>query len=132
MSRIAIRLQRAARIAPLLLLCAAAPSGCIDNDPMRVQSFTPGPAGNFTYSVRTNTVLSANDDGGAEQIRRQWLAQTLVAHGMCSGGYVVYQRQLVVPPQKSALAALPFTPANPYSAVDFGNTGYVVYSGACL
>jgi hypothetical protein len=125
--------MRARMGAPAMLVFSAATlCACIDHDPVRVQSFLPGPGSSFTYSVRTNTMLSANDDGGAEAIRRRWLAQTLGAQGMCNRGYVIYQRQLVVPPERSALVAQPFTPANPDSAADFGNTGYVVYTGACL
>ncbi len=116
----------------LLPLAFAALSGCIDNDRVRVQSFLPGPAGTFTYSARTNTVMSANDDGAAEQIRRGWLADTLRANGMCNGGYVIYQRELVVPPQRPALGPAAPTPQNPYPSLAFGNTGDVVYTGACL
>lgn len=117
--------MRAPSIASVLLpLSLAALSGCIDNDRVRVQSFLPGPAGTFSYSAQTNTVMSANDDGAAEQIRRDWLAETLRAHGMCNGGYVIYQRELLVPPQRRALG--------PDSDLAFGNTGDVVYTGACL
>ena len=57
--------MRALSIASVLLpLSFAALSGCADTDRVRVQSFLPGPApGTFTYSARTNTVMSANDDG---------------------------------------------------------------------
>ena len=61
--------MRAPSIASVLLpLSFAALSGCIDNDRVRVQSFLPGPEGTFSYSAQTNTVMSANDDGAAEQI----------------------------------------------------------------
>jgi len=30
--------------------------------------------------------MTANDDGAAEQIRRDWLAEALTAHGMCAAG----------------------------------------------
>ena len=110
-------------------------SGCIDNDRMRVQSFAAGQNGAFTYSAGTNTVMTENDDGAAEAIRRDWLAQTLEARGMCNGGYVVYQRRLEIPPSQLALAA-PEGAANPPAApavdVFFGNGGDVVYSGSCL
>ncbi len=117
----------------MLPLVVVALCGCIDNDRVRVQTFIPGPAGAFTYSARTNAVMSANDDGAAEQIRRDWLAQTLGLQRMCNGGYVVYQRQLVVAPQRPA-----FEPAegNPPPGADtdlaFGNTADVVYTGSCL
>jgi hypothetical protein len=102
------------------------------SEPVRVQSFIPGAGGNFTYSVQTNTVMTPNDDGAAEVIRREWLAETLGAEGMCNSGYVINNRQLVVPPQRPALAPVGYTPANADSAANFGNTGYVVYNGACL
>jgi hypothetical protein len=109
--------------------------GCIDNDKVRVQSFSAGPNGGFTYSAQTNTVMTANSDGAAEQIRRDWLAQTLEGQGMCRGGYAIYQRHLVVPPQETALAGTPgsVNPAvAPTAPVYFGNGGDVVYSGSCL
>jgi hypothetical protein len=106
-------------------LSLAALSGCIDNDRVRVQSFTPGAGGSFTYAARTNTVMSANDDGAAEQIRRDWLAQTLEAGGLCRGGYVVYQRNLLIPPQRPAFS-------EPPNDLAFGNGGEVVYHGNCL
>ncbi len=106
-------------------LSLGALSGCIDNDRVRVQSFTPGPGGEFVYSARTDTVMTANDDGTAEMIRRDWLAQTLEAQGVCRGGYVVYQRNLLVPPQRPAFSEPPHDLA-------FGNGGDVVYNGSCL
>jgi hypothetical protein len=131
MSRNSFRSTRALAVASLVLpLSAAWLGGCSDR--VRVQSFTPSPAGGFTYSVQTNTVMTPNDDGAAESIRREWLAETLGAAGMCNGGYVIYQRQLVVPPQSPALAPAPFNPANANSGADFGNTGYVVYTGNCI
>jgi hypothetical protein len=123
-------MRAVAAVCLMLPFSVSALSGC--NDPVRVQSFTPGPAGGFTYSVQTNTVMTPNDDGGAEAIRREWLAQTLGAAGMCNGGYVIYRRNLVAPPQRPALAPQPFTQANAYSGLDFANTGYVVYTGSCL
>jgi hypothetical protein len=117
------------RALPLAVLVWSLPfatlSGCIDNDRVRVQSFTPGPGGSFAYSAHTNTVMTENDDGGAEAIRRDWLAQTLEAQGLCRGGYVVYQRYLVVPPQRPAFGAPP-------DDLAFGNGGDVVYNGGCL
>jgi hypothetical protein len=113
----------------------AALCGCIDNDQVRVQSFAAGPNGTFTYAAQTNTVMTENDDGAAEQIRRDWLAQALEAQGMCNGGYVVYQRRLAIPaqrpaflgPENSAAAAI-----SPDADLAFGNGGDVVYSGSCL
>jgi hypothetical protein len=110
-------------------------TGCIDNDKVRVQSFSAGANGSFTYSAGTNTVMTPNSDGAAERIRRVWLAETLEAQGVCRGGYVVYQRNLVIPPQSAALAGTPgsVVPAiAPIAPAYFGNGGDVVYSGSCL
>lgn len=116
-------------------LSLAALSGCIDNDQVRVQSFAAGPDRSFTYSAATNTVMTANDDGAAERLRRDWLAETMISQGVCSGGYVVYQRRLVVPPQRPAFNAprndlVPAAIAGPEAS--FGNGGDVAYSGSCL
>ena len=63
--------MRAPVLACLLLL-----GGCvIDNDRVRVANFTADPAGTFVFTAQTNTVMTANDDGEAEQIRRDWLAE---------------------------------------------------------
>jgi hypothetical protein len=118
--------MRALAFACVVSSCSlAALSGCIDSDHARLQTFVPGPNGSFLYSAHTNTVMTENADGTAEQIRRDWLAQTLGAQGMCSGGYVVYQRDLVIAPQRAAFAGAP-------SDLAFGNGGDVVYAGSCL
>ena len=103
--------MRAPALASLLLF-----AGCIiDNDRVRIESFVADPAGTFVFTAQTNTVMTANDDGEAEQLRRDWLAEELAAHGMCSSGYVVEIRQLV---------ELPNAPSS--------NSHDVVYSGRCL
>ena len=116
-------------------LSLAALSGCIDNDQVRLQNFSAGPSGTFTYSAHTNTVMTANADGAAERIRRDWLAETLQGQGLCRAGYVVYQRRLEVSSQNLALAATPGS-VNPIVAATspayFGNGGEVVYTGSCL
>jgi hypothetical protein len=98
------------------LACFFSLTGCIiDNDRVRVESFTSDPAGTFVFAAQTNTVMTANDDGEAEQMRRDWLAEELAAHEMCGAGYVIETRQLVEPPD---------TPSS--------NAHDVVYSGRCL
>jgi hypothetical protein len=100
----------------LVLACLAMLAGCIiDNDPVRVENFTADTSATFTYDAWTNTVMAANDDGAAEQIRRDWLAEALTAHGMCGAGYVIETRRLVQPWDGP-----------------FGNGGDVVYTGRCL
>jgi hypothetical protein len=100
----------------LALACLASLSGCIiGNEPLRIESFTVEPAGNFIYSAQTNTVMTPNDDGEAEQIRRDWLAQDLATNGLCPAGYFIETRRLVNPPE-----------------MPFSNAHDVVYTGHCL
>jgi hypothetical protein len=109
--------------------------GCVGNDRVRVQSFAAGANGSFIYAAHTNTVMTENDDGAAEQIRRDWLAETLEAQGMCGGGYVVYQRRLVIPPQRPAFIGAENSAVSAAASdanLAFGNGGDVVYSGSCL
>jgi hypothetical protein len=102
---------RALALAGLALL-----AGCIiDNDRVRVESFVANSPDAFVFTAQTNTVMTPNDDGEAEQIRRDWLAEALTTHGMCGTGYVVETRQLVEPP----------APAD-------SNAHDVVYTGRCL
>ena len=86
--------------------------GC--NDRLRVVSFEADPAGTFVFTAQTNTVMTENEDGEAEQIRRDWLADELNARGMCSAGYFVEIRRLEPPDAPSS------------------NAHDVVYSGRCL
>jgi predicted oxidoreductase len=98
------------------LVCFALLGGCIiDNDRLRVESFSGDPAGTFVFTAQTNTVMTPNDDGEAERIRRDWLAEELGAHGMCGAGYVVEIRRLDEPPDAPA-----------------SNAHNVVYEGRCL
>ena len=100
----------------LALACLLSLGGCIiDNDPVRVVSFAADPDGTFVFAALTNTVMTPNDDGEAEQIRRGWLADELGARGMCNAGYVVETRRLVEPSDAPA-----------------SNAHDVVYSGRCL
>jgi hypothetical protein len=99
----------------LALVCLVLLCGCIiDNDPVRVVSFAADPAGTFVFTAQTNTVMTENEDGEAEQIRRDWLADELNARGMCSAGYFVEIRRLEPPGAPSS------------------NAHDVVYSGRCL
>jgi hypothetical protein len=84
-------------------------------DVARIDNFkATGPAA-FVYSARTNTVMTENDDGAAERIRRQWLAEDLQARNLCAGGYVIDSRQFVQQEQGR-----------------FANGGDIVYNGRCL
>ena len=95
------------------LLCLLSLVGCVGT--ARVEGFgATGPA-SFLYSAHTNTVMTANDDGTAERLRRGWIADALVAHAMCPDGYVIDTRHFV------ADADGPF-----------GNGGDILYAGRCL
>lgn len=87
--------------------------GC--SDQLRVVSFAADPAGTFVFTAQTNTLMTANGDGEAEQLRRDWLADELNARGMCAAGYFVETRQLVEPPDAPS-----------------SNAHDVVYTGRCL
>jgi len=101
---------------PLVLACFVMLAGyIIDNDPVRVENFTADTPATFTYDAWTNTVMTANDDGAAEEIRRGWLAEALAANGMCAAGYVVETRRFEQPWEGP-----------------FGNGGDIVYTGRCL
>jgi hypothetical protein len=100
----------------LVLACLAVLAGCIiDNDSVRVENFVADSPTTFTYGAWTNTVMTENDDGAAEQIRRDWLAEALADHGMCAAGYVVETRSFEQPWEGP-----------------LGNGGDIVYTGRCL
>jgi hypothetical protein len=101
----------------LLLLCLIPLAGCVGTD--RHEGFTATGPDAFLYSARTSTVMTANDDGAAERIRRDWLADALKAHAMCAGGFVVDTRRFVPNPP---------TEAGP----QFSNGGDIVYTGRCF
>lgn len=95
------------------LLCVVALAGCVGT--ARKEGFAAtGPAA-FLYSAHTNTVMTANDDGVAERIRRDWLADAVKTNNMCGNGYVVDSRHFV-----------------PEINGPFGNGGDIVYAGRCL
>jgi|SRR5579864_2519982 hypothetical protein len=97
----------------LVLLCLLSLVGCVGT--ARVEGFTATGPHSFLYSAHTNTVVTPNDDGGAERLRREWLADALGAHGMCSAGYVVDTRRYV-----------------PDAIGPFASGGEILYSGRCL
>lgn len=92
-------------------------AGCVGSD--RQEGFTATGQNSFLYSAHTSTVMTENDDGVAERLRRNWLAAALKAHAMCPGGYVVDTRRFVPGPP---------TPAGP----QFSNGGDIVYAGRCI
>jgi len=98
---------------PLALLCLLSLAGCVDS--ARVEGFAASGPTSFLYSAHTSTVLTKNDDGAAERLRRGWIADALQAHAMCGNGYVVDTRRYV-----------------PDAEGPFGNGGDIVYAGRCL
>ena len=98
------------------LLCLVPLAACVGTD--RHEGFTATGPDSFLYSARTSTVMTENDDGTAERIRRDWLAQALAAHAMCANGFIVDTRRLVSNPP---------TAAGP----QFSNGGDIVYAGRC-
>jgi hypothetical protein len=98
---------------PLALLCLLSLAGCVGS--ARVEGFAANGPASFLYSARTNTVMTENDDGTAERLRRDWLADALKEHAMCTDGYVVDTRRFV-----------------PDVNGPFGNGGEILYVGRCL
>jgi len=98
---------------PFVLLCLLSLTGCIGS--ARVEGFAANGPSSFLYSARTNTVMTANDDGAAERLRRDWIADALKEHAMCPAGYVVDTRRFV-----------------PDANGPFGNGGEILYAGRCL
>ena len=78
----------------------------------RVEAFSATGPDSFVYAARTNTVMTANDDGAAEQIRRYWIADAVMVNALCMQGYVIETRRFVADP--------------------VGNGGAILYSGRCL
>src|SRR3954447_11624419 len=99
----------AVMIGPVLLGLVAL-AGCAEQP--RVEGFTATGPRSFLYEARTNTVMTANDDGAAERIRRYWIADAVMVNALCMQGYVVDRRSFVPDPA--------------------GNGGAIRYSGRCL
>lgn len=97
----------------LSLLCLLSLVGCVGS--ARVEGFAASGPAAFLYSAHTNTVMTPNDDGSAERLRRDWIADALKAHAMCGQGYVIDTRRYV--------------PDNPGP---FSNGGEILYAGRCL
>jgi len=95
------------------LLCVAALAGCVGT--ARKEGFATTSPTSFLYSAHTNTVMTANDDGVAERIRRDWIADAVKTNSLCANGYVVDSRHFV-----------------PEADGPFGNGGDIVYAGHCL
>ena len=98
---------------PLAFLCLLSLVGCVGS--ARIEGFTASGPTAFLYSAHTNTVMTENDDGTAERLRRDWIADAVQAHAMCTNGYVVDTRRFV-----------------PDAEGPFGNGGDILYSGRCL
>lgn len=98
-------------LAPLCL--AFLTLGC--GGSVRDEGFAAAGPRSFLYAARTNAVITENDDGAAERLRRDWIADALRAHAMCTDGYVVDTRRY-----------------QPNAEGRFGNGGQILYAGHCL
>src|ERR671931_1692536 len=81
------------RLRLLALLCLLMLIGC--RGTTRYEGFAAASPDAFLYSAHTNTVMTANDDGVAERLRRDWIVDALRFHGMCPDGYVIDTRRFV-------------------------------------
>ena len=95
------------------LLCLLSLAGCVGS--ARNEGFTATGPRSFLYSAHTNTVMTPNDDGVAERLRRDWLADAVRVHSMCPAGYLIDTRRFV-----------------PDVRGPFANGGDILYSGRCL
>jgi hypothetical protein len=95
------------------LFCLLSLVGCVGS--ARVEGFGATGPTSFQYSAHTNTVMTENDDGTAERLRRDWIADALKVHAMCPDGYVVDTRHFA-----------------PGAEGPFGNGGEILYAGRCL
>jgi len=100
----------------LTIFCLLSLAACVGTD--RREGFTATGPASFLYSARTSTVMTENDDGAAERIRRDWLAAALKTNGMCADGFIIDQRRFVPGPP---------TDAGP----QFSNGGDILYTGRC-
>ena len=101
------------RLRVLALLCVLVLIGC--RGTTRYEGFAASGPVAFLYSAHSNTVMTANDDGAAERLRRDWIADAVRSHAMCADGYVVDTRRFV-----------------PDAVGPFGNGGDILYAGHCL
>jgi hypothetical protein len=100
--------MRALLLCPVML--AGVLAGCAQQ--ARVEGFTATGPHAFLYEASTNTVMTPNDDGTAERIRRSWIADAVMVNALCMQGYVIDARSYVP------------------DAV--GNGGAIRYAGRCL
>ena len=97
----------------LVLICVLSLGGCVWS--ARNEGFTATTPHSFLYSAHTNTVMTENDDGVAERLRRDWIADAVQVHRMCPAGYVIDSRRFV-----------------PDGGGPFTNGGNILYEGRCL
>ena len=97
----------------LALCCVVSLIGCTGS--VHQEGFSATAPDAFLYSAHTNTVMTANDDGTAERMRRDWIAIALAEHAMWARGYAIEPRRFVAD-----------------FAGPFGNGGDILYAGRCL
>ena len=96
-----------------VLFCLLPLAGCLGT--VHQEGFSATGPTTFLYTAHTSTVMTENDDGAAEQLRRDWIANALKAHAMCLAGYVVDTRRFV-----------------PDAIGPYGNGGDILYRGRCI
>ena len=101
--------MRALPLCPVLLGLVAL-AGCAEQP--RIEGFTATGPHSFLYEARTNTVMTPNDDGVAERLRRYWIADAVMVNALCMQGYVIDTRSYVPDP--------------------LSKSGMIRYSGRCL
>ena len=97
----------------LALLSLLSLAGCLGS--VHQEGFAATGPTAFLYSAHTSTVMTENDDGTAERMRRDWIADALRAHSMCPEGYAINTRRFV-----------------PDAEGVFANGGDILYAGRCL
>jgi hypothetical protein len=97
----------------LALCCVLSLIGCTGS--VHEEGFSATALDAFLYSAHSNTVMTENDDGVAERMRRDWIAIALAEHAMCARGYIIDTRRFV-----------------PDVVGPFGNGGDILYAGRCL
>jgi hypothetical protein len=97
----------------LALCCVVSLIGCTGS--VHQEGFSATAPDAFLYSAHSNTVMTENDDGVAERMRRDWIAIALAEHAMCARGYIIDTRRFV-----------------PDVVGPFGNGGDILYAGRCL
>jgi hypothetical protein len=99
--------RRSGPMRMLAVVCLLSLVGCVGS--ARVEGFTASGPSSFLYTAQTNTVMTPNDDGTAERMRRDWIADAL-RRAMCPTGIHDTRTLPRTPKARSATAAKSFMP----------------------